>query len=83
MDGSHRWNPLRAAARSWGHFARRPRSTQIRTVVMVGAVRSGTCVWVATAPSSAPTAGASSSQSSGGSGSGPTPVSKASTSAAG
>ncbi len=83
MDGSNRWNPLRGAARSWGHFARRPRSTQIRTVAMVGAVVVGTCAWVATAPSSAPTAGASSGQSSGGSGSGPTPVTEASTSSRG
>jgi hypothetical protein len=83
MPGGNRWNPLRGVTRSWGHFVRRPRATQIRTLVLVGAVLAGTGVWVATAPSSTPSAGASTNQSSGGSGSGPTPVSKASTSTRG
>ena len=30
---SKRWNPLRGLARSWGHFVRRPRATQVRTLV--------------------------------------------------
>ena len=83
MGGSNRWNPLRGATRSWGHFVRRPRSTQIRTLAMVAAVLVGTGVWVATAPSSTPGAGASTDQSSGGSGSGPTSVGRASTSSRG
>jgi hypothetical protein len=82
MPGSDRWNPLRGVARSWGHFVRRPRSTQIRTVALVVAVLAGAAVWVATAPPSTPTAAAS-NPSSGGSGSGPTPVSRASTSSRG
>ena len=60
MSGVSRWNPLRGLARSWGHFVRRPRPTQIRTVVLVGAVLAGTVVWVASAPSSASTVAASS-----------------------
>ncbi len=64
MRGSGRWNPLRSLARSWGHFARRPRSTQIRTLAMVGAVFVGTVVWVAGAPSSASPTAASSGGSS-------------------
>ncbi len=48
-----RWNPLGGLARSWGHFARRPRPTQIRTVVTIVAVLVGTALWVASAPSSA------------------------------
>ncbi len=82
MGGSNRWSPLRGVTRSWGHFVRRPRGTQIRTLAMVGAVLVGTGLWVATAPSSTSTAGASTNQSSGRR-SGPTPVSKASTSSRG
>ncbi len=52
-SGVKRWNPLAGVARSWGHFVRRPRATQIRTVAIVGAVVVGTVVWVATAPTSA------------------------------
>jgi hypothetical protein len=82
-----RWNPLAGLSRSWGHFVRRPRATQIRTVALVAAVLAGVIVWVATAPSSA-IASASSSSSSGASGagsggSGPSPVSRASTSSRG
>jgi hypothetical protein len=82
-----RWNPLAGLSRSWGHFVRRSRPTQIRTVALVAAVLAGVVVWVATAPSSA-TASASASPSSGASstgsgGSGPTPVSRASTSSRG
>jgi branched-chain amino acid transport system substrate-binding protein len=43
---------LAGVARSWGHFARRPRATQVRTVALVVAVLVGTTVWIATAPSS-------------------------------
>ena len=50
-----RWNPLRGLARSWGHFVRRPRGTQIRTLVLVGVVLAATVAWVAAAPSSAST----------------------------
>jgi hypothetical protein len=53
MNGVKRWNPLGGLARSWGHFVRRPRATQVRTVVVVGAVLVGTIAWVAAAPSSA------------------------------
>ncbi len=82
MGGSNRWSPLRGVTRSWGHFVRRPRGTQMRTLAMVGAVLVGTGLWVATAPSSTPSAGASTNQASGGA-SGPTPVGKASTSSRG
>ena len=51
MRGRTRWNPLGGLARSWGHFVRRPRSTQIRTVLLVAAVIAGTTVWVASSPS--------------------------------
>jgi ABC-type branched-subunit amino acid transport system substrate-binding protein len=83
MPGRNRWNPLRAVARSWGHFVRRPRGTQIRTLALVIAVLVGTVLWVATAPSSSSTAGASANQSSGATASGPTPVGRASTSSRG
>ncbi len=82
MRGSSRWNPLRGLTRSWGHFMRRSRSTQLRTLGMVGAVLIGTVVWVAAAPSSTPVAAASSGGSSS-NGSGPSPVSSASTSTRG
>ena len=32
MSGRARWNPFAGVARSWGHFVRRPRPTQLRTV---------------------------------------------------
>ena len=74
--GVSRWNPLAGVARSWGHFTRRPRATQIRTVAMVGAVLVGTSVWVASAPSSAspPTATARPRRLDGRPGSGRPPV---------
>ena len=83
MSQGHWWNPLAAVARSWGHFVRRPRRTQVRTVAVVGAVLAGTVVWVATAPSSGSAAGGSSTSAASGSGSGPTPVGAASTSSRG
>ncbi len=82
MRGSSRWNPLRSLTRSWGHFMRRSRSTQLRTLGMVGAVVIGLVVWVTAAPSSTPVAAASSGGSSS-NGSGPSPVSSASTSTRG
>jgi hypothetical protein len=82
MRGSSRWNPLRSLTRSWGHFLRRSRSTQLRTLGMVGAVLVGAVVWVAAAPSSTPVAAASNGGSSA-NGSGPSPVSSASTSTRG
>ncbi len=51
MSGPTRWNPLGGLIRSWGHFVRRPRSTQIRTVALVVVVLVGTTIWVATSPS--------------------------------
>ena len=42
MSGPTRWNPLGGLARSWGHFVRRPRSTQIRTVALIVVVLVGT-----------------------------------------
>jgi hypothetical protein len=85
MSAVSRWNPLKGLARSWGHFVRRPRATQIRTLVLVGAVLAATVAWVATAPSSASTSSSSSTQSStvNGTGGGATPVSQASTSTRG
>ena len=73
MSGPTRWNPLGGLIRSWGHFVRRPRSTQIRTVALIAAVIVGTTVWVATSPSASSTAGPAQTQSTGptGSGSGP------------
>jgi hypothetical protein len=72
-------------ARSWGHFVRRPRSTQIRTLAIVGAVLIGTAAWVVTAPPSsstgaAPTGGLSAT---GGTATSAVPVSQASTSTRG
>jgi len=52
MGRTSRWNPLAALGRSWGHFVRRRRATQIRTLVMVGAVLAGTSIWIASAPTS-------------------------------
>ncbi|MGD0392520.1 MAG: ABC transporter substrate-binding protein [Acidimicrobiales bacterium] len=84
MSGPTRWNPLGGLTRSWGHFVRRPRSTQIRTVVLVGAVIVGTTVWVATSPTATSAPGTIQVQPTGGtSGSGPSPVSSASTSSRG
>jgi ABC-type branched-subunit amino acid transport system substrate-binding protein len=87
MSGLSRWNPLAGVARSWGHFLRRSRSTQIRTVVLVGAVLVGTVAWVATAPSSTSTgaasAGTAPTSTGTSSGSSPSAVSTASTSTRG
>lgn len=58
MGGLGRWNPLAALVRSWGHFVRRSRATQIRTLVIVGSVLIGTIAWVATSPSGPSTGGA-------------------------
>ncbi len=82
MSGLSRWNPLRGLRRSWGHFVRRPRGTQIRTLVMVVTVLVGLGIWVATAPPSSPSESPSTtgSPASGASGNGPSPVSRASTS---
>ena len=41
MRGHSRWNPLTSLTRSWGHFVRRSRSTQLRTLAMVAAVLIG------------------------------------------
>jgi hypothetical protein len=79
-------NPLRALARSWGHFVRRPRSTQIRTVVLIGAVVIALVAWVASAPSSASSSAntnPSGSSNTGGGGGGGVPVSQASMSSRG
>lgn len=51
MKRASRWNPLAGIARSWGHFLRRRRAAQLRTVAVVGAVLVGVVVWVASAPS--------------------------------
>ena len=85
MSGRTRWNPLGGIARSWGHFVRRRRSTQIRTVVLIVAVIAGTTVWVATSPSgsSAPAASNPGVTTGGSGGGGPSPVSSASTSSRG
>jgi hypothetical protein len=83
MSGPTRWNPLGGLTRSWGHFVRRPRSTQIRTVVLVGAVIVGTTVWVATSPTATSAPGIQVQPTGGTSGSGPSPVSSASTSSRG
>jgi hypothetical protein len=85
MRGTSRWNPLTGLTRSWGHFVRRSRSTQLRTLALVGAIVVGLVVWVAAAPPSSSTAAASNGGTSGTPtpGSGPTPVSKASTSSRG
>jgi hypothetical protein len=85
MSGLSRWNPVAGLARSWGHFVRRPRSTQIRTLAIVGAVLIGTAAWVVTAPPSsstgaAPTGGLSAP---GGTATSAVPVSQASTSTRG
>ena len=84
MGRVSRWNPLRGLTRSWGHFTRRPRPTQIRTVVAIGAVLIGTAVWIASAPSSAsPTAAPTATQPVQGAGGSAVPVSQASTSSRG
>jgi hypothetical protein len=85
MSGLSRWNPVAGLARSWGHFVRRPRSTQIRTLAIVGAVLIGTAAWIVTAPPSsstgaAPTGGLSAT---GGTAASAVPVSQASTSTRG
>ena len=81
MRQGHRWNPLAGLSRSWGHFVRRPRATQIRTMAVIGAVVVGAVVWVATAPSSR--SSAASSPTATPSAGGPTPVGRASTSSRG
>ena len=84
VRGRGRWNPLKGVTRSWGHFVRRSRSTQIRTLAMVGVVVVGLVTWVATSPSSTSQAVASTGGSpSGTTGSSPSPVSSASTSSRG
>ena len=75
MSGGSRWNPFAALSRSWGHFVRRPRRTQLRTIVLIGAVVAGVAVWLATSPSStssgsAATASPTTTHAAGG----PTPV---------
>jgi len=47
-----RWNPARAVVRAGRRFARRPRSTQLRTLALVVAVAAGTVIYVAAAPAS-------------------------------
>ncbi|MGD0311471.1 MAG: ABC transporter substrate-binding protein [Acidimicrobiales bacterium] len=69
--------------RSWGHFVRRSRSTQIRTLVMVGVVLIGLVTWVATAPSGTSQAASTTGLPTGTTGSAPSPVSSASTSSRG
>jgi hypothetical protein len=61
MSRRSRWNPLAGPTRSWGHFVRRPRATQVRTVVLVVAVLGGVVAWVATAPPSSTPAPAATS----------------------
>ena len=85
MRGLSRWNPLAGLVRSWGHFVRRPRSTQIRTLAIVGSVLVGTAAFVVTSPPSssngaAPTGGLAAA---GTTANGPVPVSQASTSTRG
>ncbi|MGO8873117.1 MAG: ABC transporter substrate-binding protein [Acidimicrobiales bacterium] len=74
-----RWNPLAGPARSWGHFVRRPRATQIRTLLIVAAVLAGTGYWIASAPSASSSKPVSSVTPT----SGPSPVDEASTSSRG
>jgi Periplasmic binding protein len=84
MSGSSRWNPLAALAHSWGHFVRRPRRTQLRTVVLIVAVGAGVVVWLATSPSSTPSgSAATASPTTTHAAGGPVPVSEASTSTRG
>jgi hypothetical protein len=45
-----RWNPVRAVHRSWRRFARRPRSMQVRTILVAVAVITGLVVYLAGAP---------------------------------
>ncbi len=86
MAERHRWNPLAGLARSWGHFVRRPRGTQVRTVVVTVAVLVGLVGWIASAPSST-TSGAVPASSGlanpGAPSGGPVPVGSASTSTRG
>ncbi len=84
MSGGSRWNPFAALSRSWGHFVRRPRRTQLRTIVLIGAVVAGVAVWLATSPSSTSSgSAATASPTTTHAASGPTPVSAASTSTRG
>ena len=71
-------------SRSWGHFVRRPRRTQVRTVVLIGAVVAGVAVWLATSPSSTSSGStATATPTTTHAASGPVPVSAASTSTRG
>jgi hypothetical protein len=84
MTGPSRWNPLAGVARSWGHFIRRRRGTQIRTLVLIAAVVVGAVVWVGRAPSSSSQAGPSTGPATvTATGSSAVPVSQASTSSRG
>jgi hypothetical protein len=87
MSGLSRWNPVAGLARSWGHFVRRPRRTQVRTLVVIGAVVAGVAVWLATSPSSTSSGSAAtaspSTPTTSGAQSGPLPVGDASTSTRG
>jgi hypothetical protein len=71
-------NPLRPIGRSWRRLRRRPRSMQIRTLLIVLGVVVALIVWLALAPSGAGAAEVPASAAST-----PTPVSQASTSARG
>jgi len=84
MTGQTRWNPLGALTRSWGHFVRRPRATQIRTVALIAAVLVGVSIWVVTAPSGSTATTSTGGMADGGSGgAGPSLVSSASASTRG
>ena len=84
MTGPSRWNPLAGVTRSWGHFVRRRRGTQIRTLVLIAAIVIGAVVWVGRAPSSSNQAGPSNGPTTvTATGSSAVPVSQASTSSRG
>jgi ABC-type branched-subunit amino acid transport system substrate-binding protein len=85
MSGLGGWNPLGGVARSWGHFVRRSRSTQIRTLVILAAVVLGTATWVVTAPTSSSTGATSTGglSAAGATGTSAVPVGLASTSTRG
>ncbi|MGH9078996.1 MAG: ABC transporter substrate-binding protein [Acidimicrobiales bacterium] len=83
MSRRRGWNPLAGLARSWGHFVRRRRAAQFRTIAVVGAVLVGAGVWVATAPSGSSPAATPSGGPSQGTGSGGAGLQGASTSTRG
>jgi hypothetical protein len=91
MSGASRSGPFAAVARSWGNFKRRPRRTQIGTVVVIVAVIGGVGIWVGTSSSSTTSSGSTASSGSAATGSAtsapaagaPSPVSSASTSTRG